>query len=290
MKRSITAGFLALGVVAAMTQPVVADVIYVAEEQLTRVSIVQPSGAIQPFSYGVGLVYGLALDRSGNLYAAGAGDDTIRRVTSDGGLSFYASSSVLGSPGGLAFDTAGNLYTSGAGWGGTVNKISSTGVISHVASGVGGNGLAFDARGNLYVSSWDSVSRITPSGTVSTFATGFSGAWGLAVDQVGNLYVANYVGDTISKVAPDGTVSLFAQGLDRPTGLAFDSQGDLYACNITEYGMGTLCKITADGAVTTVAQGLDYPTAIAILVPEPSALALGCLGLAAGLWRLSRRH
>jgi sugar lactone lactonase YvrE len=280
---------LGLGSLLATTSPVFGDVVYVAEEQLTRVSIIQ-NGSIQPLCNAVGLVYGLAIDSSGNIYAAGTGDDTIRKVTPNGVVSVYASSSVLGSPGGLAFDSFGNLYTSGGGYGGTVNKITPSGAIIHVASGTFGFGLAFDKNGDLYVSSGTSVSKITPSGATSTFASGFDGAWGLAFDQSGDLFVANYLGNSISKVSPDGTVSLFASGLDLPTGLAFDSNGDLYVCNVTQNGPGNLCRITPDGNVTEIVTGLDDPTAIAIQVPEPSTTNLWLLGLMAVLQHFRRRR
>jgi streptogramin lyase len=257
-----------------------ADVIYVAEEQLTRVSLVQPNGSIQPFANGVGLPYGLTLDQSGNLYVASAGNDTIFKVTPPGIKSVFASNSSLGSPDGLAFDSAGNLYTSGYGWGGTVNRISPNGTITRVATGVGGDGLAFDTSGNLYVAGGGSVTRITPAGVVSTFATGFNYAWGLAFDGRGNLFVSDYLGDSISEIAPNGTVSVFATGLDLPTGLAFGSNGNLYVCNITEsQPLGYLSEITPDGKATIFASGLDYPTAIAISVPEPSAVCISGCGL-----------
>ena len=171
----------------------------------------------------------------------------------------------MGSPEGLAFDGAGNLYTTGNGWGGTVNRISTNGTITRVVTGVGGSGLAIAADGNLYVAGWNSVFRVTPAGAVSTFATGFNGAWGLAFDPSGNLFVAEYIGNTIDKITPGGAVSLFATGLNRPTGLAFDSLGNLYVCNITESNpLGYLSRITPDGTVSTFATGFDYPTAIAI--------------------------
>jgi sugar lactone lactonase YvrE len=281
MKKSVVQLIVVLGISGLLVARAGAATIYVAEEQLTRVSIASPSGPHQ-FAGGVGLVYGLALDGHGNVYAAGAGDDTIRRITPGGAVSVYASGSALGSPSGMAFDSAGNLYTSGQGWGGTVDRISPDGTITHVASGVGGNGLAFDSSGNLYVANWDSIAKITPSGTVSTFATGLQGAWGLAFDSTGNLFVANYIGDYINKITPDGTKSVFATGLDRPTGLAFDESGNLFVCNITERGpLGYISQITPSGTVSTFASGFNYPTAIAILVPEPSLLSLSVLGLAA---------
>src|SRR3954471_8360139 len=136
-----------------------ADTIYVAEEQLLRVSLVQP-GSIHPFANGVGLVYGLEPDGMGNLYAADAGGDHIYKINALGAVSTFASGSVMGSPSALAFDTAGNLYTSGEGWGGTITRITPAGVITPFVSGVGGSGLAFDAAGNLFASNSRSIVKI----------------------------------------------------------------------------------------------------------------------------------
>lgn len=279
MKKTSLTSLLVATIFAGMLLHVSADQIYVAEEQLEQVSSVT-GGVIQPYASGVGLVYGLAADGSGNLYAAGAGNDTIYKVNSSGAVSTFASSSVLGSPSSLAFDAAGNLYTSGDGFGGTVNRISPSGVIIPVLSGVGGFGLAFDSGGNLYIADGNSVDRMTPSGAVSTFATGFNDAWGLAFHG-GNLYVANYLGNSISEVSPSGMVSTFATGLSSPTGIAFDSSGNLFACSAA----GSLDSIAPNGAVTTVATGLDDPTAI-VIVPEPQALGLMVLG---GVAMVARR-
>ena len=83
-------------------------------------------------------------------------------------------------------------------------------------------GLAFDSSGNLYVAnhSNDTISKVTPSGSVSTFASvGLSGPDGLAFDASGNLYVANYSNDTVSKMTPSGSVSTFvSEGLSDPMG------------------------------------------------------------------------
>ena len=124
--------------------------------------------------------------------------------------------------------------------------------------------------------------EVTPSGAVSTFATGFNGAWGLAFHD-GNLFVANNTGNSISEVSPSGGVSTFAIGLSSPTGIAFDSWGNLFVCS----GAGSLDSIAPDGALITVATGLDNPTAI-VIVPEPTALGLVALGGVAMLVRRKR--
>jgi NHL repeat len=241
-----------------------ADTIYVAEEQLTRVSIVQPNGNLSPYATGVGLVYGVAVDAQGDLYVADAGGDVIRKITPAGDTTVVGSGTILGSPDGMAFDDAGNVFTSGAGWGGTINRIAPDGTITRLVTGVGGYGLARDAAGNLYSTQGNRVVKYDINGVTTTIASGFQFAWGLAFDPSGNLFVADYYGNSIIKITPQGQTSLFA-AMDLPTGLAFDSHGDLYVCNITRSSpLGYLAKVTPDGTVSTFATGLDYPTAIAI--------------------------
>jgi trimeric autotransporter adhesin len=127
--------------------------------------------------------YGVAIDASGNIYIADAGNNRIRMVTKstgiistvagtgssgysgDGGL---AISAQLYDPSGVAFDASGNIYIAD-----TINHCirmvtKSTGIISTVAgtgsygySGDGGlatstalrspEGVAIDASGNIYI-------------------------------------------------------------------------------------------------------------------------------------------
>src|SRR5260221_1658717 len=54
-------------------------------------------------------------------------------------------------------------------------------------------GVAFDRAGNLYVAHYitaGKISKISPDGIATTFATGFSNPSGLAMDGNDNLYVA----------------------------------------------------------------------------------------------------
>ena len=82
----------------------------------------------------------------------------------------------------------------------------------------------------------DTVSKVTPAGVVSTFASGFVEPFGLAFDAAGNLYVANSDDDTVSEVTPAGVVSTFVSGLSGPVGLAFDAAGNLYVTNRQQHG------------------------------------------------------
>jgi sugar lactone lactonase YvrE len=112
----------------------------------------------------------------------------------------------------LAFDASGNLYVGNDNGTNTVSEVTATGVVSTFASGFARpQYLAFDAAGNLYVANFGDgmVSEVTSAGVVSTFASGV-GADGLAFDAAGNLYVANNVANAVNKVTPGGVVSTFA--------------------------------------------------------------------------------
>ncbi len=140
------------------------------------------------------------------------------------------------------------------------------------------NGLAFDSSGNLYVANAgaNTISKITPSGLVSTFASGalFNGPAPLAFDGNGNLFVGNVYSNTIDEIAPNGAVSVFLDDthkLQRPSGLAFDSSGNLYVSNNQGFTTGgllgnTISKITPAGVVSTfvdTTQGLTGPAGLA---------------------------
>ena len=72
------------------------------------------------------------------------------------------------------------------------------------------HGIAIDGAGNLYVSdAYSRIRKITPSGVVSTFASGLGvDANRLSIDSDGNLYVSEQ--NTIRKITPDGVMTTIA--------------------------------------------------------------------------------
>jgi streptogramin lyase len=197
--------------------------------------------------------FGLALDKSGNLYVADQGNELIRMMT----------------PGAVVSTLAGT--------------VSITGFINGADSLASFNkpfGVAADSSGNVYVAdAGNNVIRlINPSGMVSTFAgTGAAGATngtdtstfnsplGVAVDKIGNVYVADYENDLIRKISPVGVVSTIAgkrgvagaaDGLDSaarfhlPESLAVDAAGNVY---VADNGNNLIRKITPAGMVSTLA-------------------------------------
>jgi hypothetical protein len=73
----------------------------------------------------------------------------------------------------------------------------------------------------LYVSDTGTgtIKQVSSTGTVTTFATGFSTPLGLAFDGSGNLFASD--SNTIRQISSTGAVTTFATGLNQPAYLAF---------------------------------------------------------------------
>src|SRR2546430_1764071 len=91
-----------------------------------------------------------AADARADLYATLNGDSSIYRIAANGtATTFVGLSAGLSSPVGLAFDTGSNLYVANLS-NNTVSKITPGGVVSTFATvGAAPYGLAFDLAGNL---------------------------------------------------------------------------------------------------------------------------------------------
>lgn len=134
--------------------------------------------------------------------------------------------------------------------------------------------LAMDAQGNLYIVTDASIRRVTPAGTISTYAGFQSGmiVGGIAMDRGGNLFISDKNTHRIFKVLPDGTTSVIAglvsnpgfsgdggdarlAKLYMPTELAVDGAGNLL---VTDYQNRRLRKITPQGIISTIAGNGTY--------------------------------
>jgi sugar lactone lactonase YvrE len=227
----------------------------------------------------------VAVDSSGNVYVADAGNETIRKIT----------------PGGVVSTLAGLAGNSGSNDGS-----GSAARFWHPSS------VAVDSSGNVYVADTDNstIRKITPGGVVSTLAglAGSTGSadgagsaarfyypYGVAVDSLGNLYVADSWNSTIRKITSGGVVSTLAgqagslgsddgTGSDArfsdPSGLAVDSSGNVYVDDTLN---NTIRKITPGGVVSTLAglaasSGNDDGTGSAARFYYPTGIAVDSSG------------
>jgi sugar lactone lactonase YvrE len=295
--------------------------LYVADYGNNLIRKISPAGAVSTLagSGNIGAINGtgtsasfngpsgLAVDATGNVYVADAGNNLIRKITPAGLVSTLAGTiatvdtsgttltePVFSGPSGVAVDASGNVYVADAG-NNQIRVVSPAGIISTFA-GTGGagaadgagtsatfnnpTGVAVDASGNVYVADLlnNMIRKITPAKIVSTLAgkdsIGSSDGKGssasfyfpnsLAVDASGNIYVTDDINNLIRKITPDGTVSTLAgssiaghangngttASFNDPAGIALDASGNAY---VADANNNLIRKISPAGVVTTVA-------------------------------------
>jgi len=197
----------------------------------------------------------VAVDLTGNVFVADAGNHTIRKVTSAGVVTTLAgtagstgstdatgTAARFNTPSGVAVDSSGNVFVTDKN-NHTIRKVTSVGVVTTLAGGSGSSG--------------------------STDATGTSARFnfpdGIAVDLTGNVFVADAGNHTIRKVTSAGVVTTlagtavssgFTDGtgavarFNVPSGVAVDSVGNVF---VTDFNNHTIRKVTSAGVVTTEA-------------------------------------
>src|ERR1700730_3690067 len=175
---------------------------------------------------------GVAVDSSGNLYIAAAGNNVIRKV-SNGTITTIAGNNTLGytgdgaaatkaelnNPVDVAVDSAGNVYIADAN-NDTIREVSG-GNISTIPGGTlhHPDSIAIDLGGHLFVADTGGTRIVLLSGGSATVfagngSSGYSGDNGLAVnatlydpvgvtvDAAGYVYIADTFNSRIRKVSP----------------------------------------------------------------------------------------
>ncbi len=238
-----------------------------------------------------GMMGGVAVDSSGNVYVADTFNFLIRKITPAGVVTTFAGSGVTGSadgtgtaasftaPFGIAVDSSGNVYVADT-FSNLIRKITPAGVVTTFAGG-GGSGA---------------VGSGADDGTGT--AASFNAPFGIAVDSSGNVYVADSMNNLIRKITPAGVVTTLAGGggsgavgsgaddgtgtaasFSSPYGIALDSSDNVYVADSVN---NLIRKITPAGVVTTLAGsggfGADNGTGAAASFDTPTSIAVDSSG------------
>ncbi|HYL11882.1 MAG TPA: gluconolaconase [Terriglobales bacterium] len=181
---------------------------------------------VKPFLAEMMNATAIAFDREGQMYVSSRHDGTVYRIAPNGTMSSYAEG--MGVATGIAFDREQNLYVGDRS--GTIFKIARDRqifVFATLEPSVSAYHLGLGPRGDLFVtgpttSSFDSVYKIDPHGSVSIFYRGLGRPQGLAFDVNGNMYVAASLAGKrgIVKITPEAKASLEVAGQSL-VGLAF---------------------------------------------------------------------
>ena len=213
--------------------------------------------------------YGLAVDASGTIYVADAGDNTIKKLSPTGQLlaTWGKTGSAPGElswPEGVAVDAQGNVYVADLN-NSRIQKFSSTGTLLAVFGNTGSAaqllnvpaGIALDALGDLYVTDLRNhrLVKFSPQGTFLTAWYGpggkqFSSARDVAVDRVGNIYLADARNFRIVKFSPSGKLlAIWERPMDPALfGITVDPQGNIYVA-MSGSPAGGIRKLSPSGAV-----------------------------------------
>src|SRR5664280_1795155 len=219
-------------------------------------------------------LWGLTIDKGGNLYGTDINEYTIRRITPDGKvITLAGQAGVTGS-------------TDGTGTGALFNSPGAAAAYTDPGSGATTVYIADSGNSTIRQMTLSTDASGNPVGVVTTFAgnattagstdgTGtaaqFFGPEGVAVDGSGNLFVADTSNETIRKITPAGVVTTlagsagtkgslngsgtFAQ-FNLPHGLIVDGSGNIYVADTYNY---VIRKIAPDGTVTTLAGTAGSP-------------------------------
>ncbi len=231
------------------------------------------------------LPMGIALDETGNVYVADLGHGKIRVTDQDNGVTTLAGSGKFGfadgtggiestatfsDPWGIAVDGGRNVYVADSA-NNAIRKIDQSMNVTTLAgtgkkgfeNGPGGrtgtatfsqpSGIAVDrATGDVFVADTgnNSIRRIDPNGTVTTFALhnpdgspvspnngGLNGPLGLTIDAKGVLFVADTGNLAIRRIDRDGSITTPVQWPNvaypvTPAGIAVDATGILFVTTL----------------------------------------------------------
>ena len=219
--------------------------LYIGQPSASYIWLLDPTNLLSIFG-NPDSISGLAFNSSGEMIGAVPNYANVQKLPFTSEYislpsPYNTNNAGVSNPAGLALDGTDNIYVANnlTPYEITVisNNFSATGTFTTAVNAPWG--LAFDSSTNLFIANSgtsglyaNSIAKISPTGSRTTFATSSSGLnqpCGIAFDSAGNLFVANAGAGNILKFTPLGAVSVFASGLTNPTSIAIYPGKNVYS-------------------------------------------------------------
>ncbi len=226
---------------------------------------------------GFSLVWGVAVDKSGNVFVADVGASAVKEipagcVTSGCVITLGSGFSV---PNGVAVDGSGNVFVADFGNSAVKEILAAGGYTTVKTLGSGFNqpgGVAVDGSGNVFVADFgnSAVKEILAAGgytTVNTLGSGFGHPGGVAVDGSGNVFVADEDHSAVKEILPAGgytTVNTLGSGFSSPVGVAVDGSGNVFVADTYNNAVKEILAAGGYTTVNTLGSGFNTPFGVAV--------------------------
>ncbi|MBV8489104.1 MAG: hypothetical protein JO199_01150 [Candidatus Eremiobacteraeota bacterium] len=242
-----------------------AGTLYVANSTAGKVQAIAPSGSVTTVLTGQGTASGVAADANGNVYATSVTTNGVIQIGAYGGYQTVPSFTCTNSYS-VAVDPVGDIFCGTND--GSIDELSSTGVTSTVATGLGiVESMTTDGAGNLYVT--NTTQLLEYSANKGTYQLSIANANGVALDGTGDIFLSEGGAGVVEYVfGGDGATVNLGTGWasNAALGITVDSAGNVYAGR-------------ADGSVVQIAPPFTNGGTMTTLVPAgtfsvPAALAL----------------
>jgi serine/threonine-protein kinase len=229
-----------------------------------------PSGqSVLPFT-GLGNPGGVAVDGTGNVYVADAGNSRVLELAAGASSSTELPFTGLSNPSGVAVDSARSVYVTNVGNNQVLKLAAGASSTTELplANLNAPHGVVVDSADDLYF--LDGANRVLKlaAGSTSTIElplTGLSNPAGVAVDSSGAVYVTDTGNNRVLKLTADSTTptALPFTGLSNPAGVAVDGSGAVY---VTDTGNNRVLKLAGNSTTSIVLPfaGLGRPEALAV--------------------------
>lgn len=252
----------------------------VAVDSKGRLWVANYSGAVSAFTStgvpvfpaglvgsGLGEVYGLAIDPSGNVWATNESAGTVSKFTNDGnplsGSHGFGGGGIL-APIAVASDAVGNIWVVNYG-NSSVTRLSNAGVPDSPTAYTGSNRIDFpvavavDSSNTPWIADQTgSITHLSATGALLSHTSCCGLFSGVAVDASGNVWGTDYLEHALVRLSAS-TGALLSQstavgGLRSPSGVAVDGAGTIWVSNS---GTNSLSEFAGAGGTAPIGSALS---------------------------------